>query len=378
MAEPLSLDARDDEPSPVAVAPASLFSAVRVSIGSELPRYAARYLGENEVSVGTAMDLLILACLRRFAFQIATTEGAARLFGDLADRRLDTQLSAALERLLADPPGEREQPVPGERAMARVTVRHFGRSARSVVRTAASATGLGVETVWRLLVLTTPHVLAALRDYMRAGSLDAKALRERLENEYPSATRQHPLRQAFAGWRPDYRRALALAALVVALAAAIALAWRSTVAPPGSPERAEGSGVPPQPRPENEAPPRAIRSAEASALIEFLSNDTAQREYVFALDGVQFEPATATLRSTSNAQLKELAATLVAFPEAKIRLEAHAAGDTEAERALAEQRAVAVRAALAVFGVALARTDHTRAGDTIGRGDRVEARVTRQ
>ena len=377
MADPVSLDAHGGEP-PVAaaVAPASLFAAVKVSIGSELPRHAARYLGEDEARVLTALDLLVLATLRRLAQQSATTDGAARLFADLASKRLDTEVSAALDRLLVDEPGERgERPIPGEA----VTARHFGRSTGSVVRAVASTTGLGVEAVKRLLVLTTPHVLVALRNYMRAGSLDAKTLRQRLANEHPTVRWRLPRRQFAAGGARRARRALALGALVVALAAAIALAWRSAVGPTGALEGAEGSAALRPAVPENGAPPRASPSAGVRALVEFLSSGAAQEEYVFVLDGVQFEPASATLKSTSNAQLRAVAAALAAYPEARIMLEAHAEGDTEEERALAEQRAVAVRAALAVFGVPLARTNHAGVGDTDRPGGhRVEARVTRR
>lgn len=373
MADPVSLDAHGGEP-PVAaaVAPASLFAAVKVSIGSEIPRHAARYLGEDEARVLTALDLLVLATLRRLAQQSATTDGAARLFADLASKRLDSEVSAALDRLLVDEPGERgERPIPGEA----VTARYFGRSAGSVVRAVASTTGLGVEAVTRLLVLTTPHVLVALRNYMKAGSLDAKTLRQRLANEHPTV-RWRLLRRPFAG--RDHR-ALAPGALVVALAAAIALAWRSAVGPTGALEGAEGSAALRHPVPANGAPPRASPSAGVRALVEFLSSDAAQEEYVFVLDGVQFEPASATLKSTSNAQLRAVAAALAAYPEARITLEAHAEGDTEEEHALAEHRAVAVRAALAVFGVPLARTNHAGVGDTDRPGGhRVEARVTRR
>jgi outer membrane protein OmpA-like peptidoglycan-associated protein len=377
MADPVSLDAHGGEPAvAAAAAPASLFAAVKVSIGSELPRHAARYLGEDEARVLTALDLLVLATLRRLAQRISTTDGAARLFADLASKRLDTELSAALDRLLVDDPGERdERPIPGEA----VTARQFGRSTGSVVRAVAATTGLGVEAVRRLLVLTTPQVLVALRNYMRAGSLDAESLRQRLANEHPTV-RWRLLRRALAAGevRRD-RRALALGALVVALAAAIALAWRSAVGPNGALEGAAGSGALRHLMPENGASPRASPSAGVSALVEFLSSDAAQVEYVFVLDGVQFEPGSATLKSSSNAQLREVAAALTAYPKARITLEAHAEGSTEEERALAEQRAVAVRAALAVFGVPLARTNHAGVGDTDrAGGHRVEARVTRR
>jgi outer membrane protein OmpA-like peptidoglycan-associated protein len=384
MAESFSLDDRADAPAASAAAPASLFAVVKASIGSELPRHAARFLGEDATRVSSAMDLLITACLRRFARRIATNDGAARLFGDLANGHLDADLSVALDRLLVDPPAVRGPQQPGDGALARLTERHFGRSAGPVVRAAAAATGLGIEAVRWLLVITTSHVFAAFRDYMNTGNLDAHALRLRLAEEYPSALaeRWHLLGRAAATKLHRHRRertpgalAVALApavALAVALAAAVALAWRSTVAPKDT----EGAGAPRQLSADGEGQLLAF-GTEASALVEFLSNDTAVVEHVFVLDRVQFEPASAMLKSTSNAQLRELAAALAAFPGARITLEAHADRDTKEELALAEQRAVAIRAALAVFGIPLSRTNHAGVSDANGSGPLVQARVTK-
>jgi outer membrane protein OmpA-like peptidoglycan-associated protein len=388
MADPVSLDAHGGEALPAAAAPASLFAAVKAWIGGELPRHAARYLGEDEARVLTAMDLLILASLRQLAARSATTEGAARLFGDLGSKRLDVELSAALDRLLVDEPGGLAgQPFPGEE----ITARHFGRSIGSVVLAVASTTGLEVEEVRQLLVLTTPHVLAALRDYMNAGSLDANALRQRLANEYPKGRwtrRLHrvfsaaaegtsgasPARSTGRSVRRD-RRALALVAVV---AVVVALAWPSVDDPAGAPDGAESAAALRHAQPEGGPAPLASHGAAVSGLVEFLSSDAVEAEFVFGLDEVEFEPASATLKSTSNAQLKEIATALAAFPRSRITLEAHADGETEDERELAERRAVAVRAALAVFGVPLSRTNHAGVGDTNRSGHRVEARVTRR
>jgi hypothetical protein len=44
-------------------------------------------------------------------------------------------------------------------------------------------------------------------------------------------------------------------------------------------------------------------SAGLEGLVAFLSNSESKFEYVLVLDGVQFESASATLKSASNAQL---------------------------------------------------------------------------
>jgi outer membrane protein OmpA-like peptidoglycan-associated protein len=189
-----------------------------------------------------------------------------------------------------------------------------------------------------------------------------------------------PLRRAFAAAkvRRNRRRAFALGALVALVAVAVALALRSADEPGGATDSAEGVRVPRHAGPEGGPAPSVSRSTAVSALIEFLSSDAAQDEYAFVLDGVEFEPASATLKSTSNAQLKEVATALAAFPRSRITLEARADGESEDERELAERRAVAVRAALAVFGVPLSRTNHASVRDTDRPVHSVEARVTRR
>ena len=356
MAEFTSLGAsRGESPPSETVAPASLFVAVKAAIGTEIPRHAARYLCADEARVLRAMDLLIASTLRKFAERIVTTDGAARLFGDLASKRLDGVVSAALERLVADEPDER-----GARLGEPIVARQFGRSVGPVVFQVAGATGLTAEAAWELLILTTPLVLEGLRDYTQAGGLDAAALRQRLATEYPTAGRMR--RRA---------RAVVVGALVVlAAAAALALWWtiERSIAP--------GTAGGPQATTRSDTPP--ARSAGVDGLIAFLAGDPTRDEYVFALDGVEFEPASATLKSTSNTQLAQVAVALSAFPETRITVQVHADGDTTGERAVAEQRALAVRASLAVFGLDIARTDHAGMAKANRPGHPVEARVTRK
>jgi outer membrane protein OmpA-like peptidoglycan-associated protein len=94
---------------------------------------------------------------------------------------------------------------------------------------------------------------------------------------------------------------------------------------------------------------------------------------MFVLDGVQFEPASATLRSVSNAQLAQLARVLADFPEARLTIEAYADGAPDAA-----SRALAVRAAIAALGVQPSRMRHAGVNGASRAGSRVEARVTRE
>jgi outer membrane protein OmpA-like peptidoglycan-associated protein len=359
----LSSPGAEFAPGTATVAPASLFAVAKASIGGEIPRYAARYYCEDEAPVRAAFDRLIEAILSGFAARIVTTDGAARLFGDLGSRRLDEVVSASLERLgtaPSDAPGEEH--APGEH----VTARQFGRSVGPMVGRVTAATGLAPRVVHALLILATPLVLAALRDYLNAGSLDAEALRQRLASEYPKVGRMR-------------RNLLRVApGVLVVLAAVAALAWWSTLRPDPASEKVDRAEAARLSQPEGRTPPPAARSAGVDGLVEFLSRDAAPAEYVLALDRIEFEPGSATLKSSSNRQLAQVALALGAFPDARITVRAHADGDAKEERALAEQRALAVRAALAVFGVDIGRTDHAGPGETSRPGHPVEARVTRK
>jgi outer membrane protein OmpA-like peptidoglycan-associated protein len=117
----------------------------------------------------------------------------------------------------------------------------------------------------------------------------------------------------------------------------------------------------------------ARHSAGLDGLVAFLSSSESEVEYMFVLDGVQFEPASATLRSVSNAQLAQLARVLADFPEARLTIEAYADGAPDAA-----SRALAVRAAIAALGVQPSRMRHAGVNGASRAGSRVEARVTRE
>jgi hypothetical protein len=270
-------------------------------------------------------------------------------------------VSAALEQLVADRPDES-----GARSGEHVTVRQFGRSVAPMVGRVTATTGLAPRVVHELLILATPLVLAALRDYMNAGSLDAEALRQRFAVEFPMAGR---MRRGV--------RALVIGVPVV-LAAVATLAWWRTLDSNPVPGTAASPAAARLSQTEGRTPPPATRGTGVDGLLEFLSRDATAVEYVLALDRVEFEPASATLKSSSNRQLAQVALALAAFPEARITVQAYAGGDTKDERAMAEQRALAVRAALTVFGLDIARTDHAAVSDATRPDAPVLARITRK
>jgi outer membrane protein OmpA-like peptidoglycan-associated protein len=272
-------------------------------------------------------------------------------------------------------------------------VRHFGYSVRWVVYSVATATGLRAAAVRELVTLTTLLVLVGLREYMNVGALDAKALRERLADEHPAGVRSrlHTLVEAcvqarsLAGrdangaggaTRPPLRKA-AVGALVLAVAIAAALVWRDAADPSGGPGIVGVSSTLGEPAPGSDVTAAGQGTARLNELKDFLSAGPPEGEFVFALDGVRFEPNSAMLDSSSNVQLRALAAVLAGHPKTRTTLAVRAEGDDEDAMELAKNRAVAVRAALAVFGVPLLRTHHEGVSEARSPGNRVEARVGR-
>lgn len=398
MAEPILIDANLREPAPaVTGAPGSLRAAVNDALGTEFPRHAARFVAADEWRTRSAIDLLVSAILRRLARRSATPDGAARVFAELGSPRIDSDLLATVDRLLAgEPGGQGERLSAGEQAAQAL----FGRWTGALVLQVESATGLSVEAVWQLLGLTTPLVYAALRDHTRERGLDAEALQNRLADEdaadrsiyrRPShgavaAATEGALRVARAALarageevaRLD-RRTLVLGGLVAVIAVAAASFWGGGADPTNAGASTGGSGAS-RPVGFADGPESgATRSAGANGLRAFLSGDTSGVEHVLALDGVQFEPASATLKFGSIAPLAQLAGVLTDFPEARLVIEVRADGmaDAAQDQTLAERRALAVRAALAAFGVRPSRMSHAGIGGADPPGSRIEARVTK-
>jgi hypothetical protein len=264
----------------------------------------------------------------------------------------------------------------------------------------ASTSGLTVDATWQLLALTTPLVHAAVRDYVRDRGLDPEAMRDLLASGYVKAPskRRYRLRRAvtaaarqallftrearprsaaIVAWR-DHR---ALVRGIVALGAVVAISlWLGGGGPTTEAVSGGSGGAARVVEDANSPMPGARHSAGLDGLVAFLSSGPSEVEYVFVLDGVQFEPASATLRSASNAQLAQLARVLADFPDARLTIEAYADGapDAAQEHTRSESRALAVRAAIAALGVQPSRMRHAGLNGASRTGSPVEARVTKE
>jgi outer membrane protein OmpA-like peptidoglycan-associated protein len=367
-------------------APGGVLAAVRQSIGGEFSRHAAQLIGEDPARTQTAVDLLVVAILRRLARRGTTVEGAERLFKLLGSDDIDREVLAVTSVLLGEAPGVDDGGYAAGEQAAHALV---GRRTSSLAFDVASTAGLGANAVSRLLSLTAPIVLAALRDYAHAHNLCFEALRQRLEGEMlvGAFARRRTLRREVgaaiqrashrgrsasvqAAERParldpwELLHYVIVGALVVT---AVAIAWfglagRAQVSPgPPVAARANGLGAP--------------WGHGVDRLRAFLAGHSSQVEFVFVLDGIRFEPLSATLKSESNAQLDQLARVLDDFPTARITIEAN---EPDADLALAERRALAVRAALAAFGIQPSRMAHAANRDGGPSGSRIEARATKE
>lgn len=396
MSERIEWDAVAEPAANATVVPFRLLTAVRDSIGSEFARHAAPIIGADEWRTQSAIDLLVSAVLRRLARRSAQPDGAAQVFAELGSPRIDSDLRATMDRLLADEPAEQGEDANAGREAAEGLL---GQRTGLLVFEVASTSGLTVDATWQLLALATPLVYAALRDQVVDRGLDSEGLRNQLASEYVKFrskrryrlrravaaatgqallfTREARARSAAAVARQD-RRTLVRGGIVAAAAVVVVSLWLGGAGPTTDAVSA-GSGR--ATRLVEVAGPMAgaRQSAGLDGLVAFLSSSDAEIEYVFVLDGVQFEPATATLRSASNAQLAQLARVLADFPAARLTIEAYADGPPDAAqgRTHSESRALAVRAAIAALGVQPSRMRHAGSSDASRAGARVEARVTK-
>jgi hypothetical protein len=390
MAEPIVVGERAAKPAAdAAVAPLRLSAAVKNSIGSEFARHAARLVGADEWRTQSAIDLLVPAVLHRLARRSAEPDGAARMFAELGSPRIDSDFLATVDRLLAEQPAEQGKGADVGREAAQGLL---GRQTEWLVFNIAATSGLTVDATWQLLAVATPLVHAAVRDHVRNRGLDSEALRDLLASEYvktrsnhryrlrrsvTSAVRQALLltgaaraRGATVVARRGYR---ALVRGIVAMGAVAAISlWMAGGGPATEVLSAGGGGATPLVESASSPMPGARHSAALDGLVAFLSNGESEAEYLLVLDGVEFEPASATLRSASNPQLAQLARVLGDFPDARLTIEAYADGAPDAA-----SRALAVRAAIAALGVQPSRMRHAGINGASQAGSRVEARVTK-
>jgi outer membrane protein OmpA-like peptidoglycan-associated protein len=368
---------------------AELLEFVSRAVGPDFAAQVARCIGEDEVRTETAFKLLFSAAVRRIARAAESREATERLFARLHGQKVAVDLSESLAVILGD--GGRRAGAP-HAAADQAAHALFGQKAGSLVLSVGSATGMAFDSVWRLACLVTPFAYAAVADYCSRRDLDAAGLRSLLATERNGARRSHRRRldralrksggraieAAFEGGVHALSRARAalgglrsripelatarfvLPALAVAALSATAIIAVDTDHPQIPTANAAGlRAVASVTLPDGQRL-ELPRAGAVDRMVAFLSEDGVRGERVFMLDGMRFDDRSATLRSASRPQLEQVAAVLAAFPAARVDIAAPVdrGDDPNLERAFAEQRALAVRAALGALGVRQSRMSH--------------------
>jgi outer membrane protein OmpA-like peptidoglycan-associated protein len=376
-----------------------LYDFVGRAMGPDFVSRLARFVGEDAARSEDAFSLLFTAAIRRLARTAQSREATERLFARVHGQEVAVDLSETLAGLLGDP-AQWELPAAADSKAHAL----FGSKAGSLVLSVGTATGMAFDSVWKLACVVTPFAYAAVADHCSRNDLDAAGLRSALESTRNGSRRSHRRRvgrtlresgsraveAAFDGGvralkhtRAALREArarvpamrasrFALPAVALALAAGAALVAFDSEHPQIPTAHAESArAVASVALPDGQAL-QVRREGPVDRMVAFLSQES-KGEQVFMLDGIRFDGQSATLRSASRAQLEQVAMVLAAFPAARVDIQAPAEplGNPEEERGLAEQRALAVRAALGAFGVRPSRMTHAaglRADSATGAG----------
>ena len=371
-----------------------LYDFVGRAVGPDFVQHLARFVGEDEARTETALTLLFSAAVRRIARAAESREATERLLALLHGQQVAVDLSSALALLLGRREAERSKPSEAADAAAHAL---YGSRAGSLVLSVGAATGMQFDSVWNLGCLLTPFAYAALADYCTRHDLDAAGLRKTLASERNESRRSHRRRidrtlsesgsraveAAFDGGARAIQRTRAAfgearSRLRSIKPARLALPGLLVATVAGASVFALGTDHPEMPT-TNAAGARALtsvalpdgqslqvpRDGVIDRMVAFLSDERTHGAKVFLIEGMRFDDQSATLRSASLAQLEPVAMVLVAFPGARVDIEASSErlGDPDREKELAEQRALAIRATLGSFGVRPSRMTHANSGD---------------
>jgi outer membrane protein OmpA-like peptidoglycan-associated protein len=375
----------------------------------------ANVIGESPVSTARATSVATPALLAGFAQRAGTETGAADLLSDVRDGGYDRDEAHSPVEVLDDPTFRQQAADSGRRILGST----FGNRQEGLLGMLGEQTGLKRGPLTILMSLLAPLVMRVIGKQVRDRNLDAKGLQtylggqraaiasvlpsplaKTLETEQVAPSSIHPVsRPPFLG-RRDVRevgeevKRRPLWPFLAALLAALILftmgrsarrpavthtappvqepAAKAPEAPtitppappptppaPGAQEPAIGGGPPPG---ELEHP----SSGGVQALALYLASGGASgQKNDFVLEGVTFDSASAKLTKDGTEKVGELAGLLKSHPNAKIKVVGHTddTGQAEANRALSEQRANAVRDELVHQGIAEDRIETAGMGE---------------
>ena len=350
----------------------------------------AMAIGEPPAATARASSIAAPVILAGIAQRASTEGGAAKLLGDIRAGGYDDERTRSPIDALEDPSSHQQFAESGRNILSST----FESRHASVLGSLADSAGLKKGALSILMSVLAPIIMRTIGRQVRERNLDAKGLQtylggqraaiasvlpsplaKMLDAEHIAPAPVRPIGEGLfgAGHRASSvleeprRRPLwpFLAALLVALALfTMARSGRRapvvtptpapepaarevpTIAPPPlapsvqmPSEPAIGGG----PRDEDLGNPSA---GGVQALALYLASGGASgQKNDFVLEGVTFRTASATLSKEGTETVHELAGLMKGHPSAKIKVVGHTdnAGNPEANRALSEERATAVR-----------------------------------
>jgi OmpA-OmpF porin, OOP family len=375
----------------------NLLDMARAQLTPEVIQRASSLVGESPASTQRAMETAAPTIFAGLVEEGSSVAGANHLLVVLQEAGLSGTMAGITERKEAESGPLDSLIDTGKRLLGRL----FGGRVGSIVEAVASSSGVKRSSMSSLLGLTTPLVLGALGSEIATRHLDAPGLVRFLAEQKRSVIGLLPTGVAAAlgsssvPVREVHERPAALASspssrfpwillAIIPLALILGFLLRSREAVrtsvPEASRRVEAEAeveqappvvrAPQEANPPATANPPAMANPPAAAKAPLVGEGTASEQLAvflaapggelprrFVLDNLNFDFATAQLVPGSTGTVDSVAAVLKDHPTTEIVLEGHTdnVGDAATNQRLSQQRADAIKAALAARGVAAER-----------------------
>ncbi len=357
----------------------NLLDVARAQLTPEVIQRASSLVGESPANTQRAMETAAPTIFAGLALEASSVSGANHLLLVLQEAGLSGTMAGINERKEAESGPLDSLVDTGKRLLGRL----FGGRVGPIVEAAATSSGVQRSSMSSLFGLTTPLVLGALGSEVAARHLDGPGLVRFLAEQKRSMIGMLPIgvaaalgvssvpvrevrdRPAELASSPSSRFPWILLAIIpLALILGFLLRARNA-ARLGLPEATHDARyaptvvrAPPAVNPPPAAKAPLVGEGTASQQLSvFLAAPGGELPRRFVLDNLNFDFATAQLVPGSTGTVDSVAAVLEDHPTTEIVLEGHTdnVGDPATNQRLSQQRADAIKAALAARGVAAER-----------------------